>query len=150
MHVTKLHRKFAGFVLFRLIKKRSFNLLYVLDLFWERWQSTLFRTLCVCVCALGSDNGKELHQDWKQTSVHLLLIPHKSHETAKLFKIHKISVHTNIKENVQTPNTNFWRNSRSDITLIKNDNNNKARKAGICWYCGLSSDLSIPDFFVFL
>ena len=28
-----LHRKFARFVLFRLIKKRSFNLLYVLDLY---------------------------------------------------------------------------------------------------------------------
>ena len=38
-----LHRKFARFVLFRLIKKHSFNLLCVLDLFSERWQSTLFQ-----------------------------------------------------------------------------------------------------------
>ena len=36
-------RKFAHFVLFRLIKKRSFNLLCVLDLFSEHWQSTLFQ-----------------------------------------------------------------------------------------------------------
>ena len=37
-----LHRKFARFVLFRLIKKRSFNLLCVLDLFFsECWQSTV-------------------------------------------------------------------------------------------------------------
>ena len=40
-----LPRKFARFVLFRLIKKSSFNLLCVLDLFSERWQSTLFQTL---------------------------------------------------------------------------------------------------------
>ena len=31
------------FVLFRLIKKRSFNFLCFLDLFSERWQSTLFQ-----------------------------------------------------------------------------------------------------------
>ena len=30
-------------VLFRLIKKRSFQLLCLLDLFSERWQSTLFQ-----------------------------------------------------------------------------------------------------------
>ena len=38
-----LPRKVARFVLFRPIKKRSFNLLCVLDLFSERWQSTLFK-----------------------------------------------------------------------------------------------------------
>ena len=38
-----LHRKFASFVLFHLIKKRSFNLLCVWDLFSEHWQSTLFQ-----------------------------------------------------------------------------------------------------------
>ena len=39
-----LPRKFARFVLFRPIKKRSFNLLRVWHLFFsERWQSTLFR-----------------------------------------------------------------------------------------------------------
>ena len=38
-----LPRKFARSVLFRLIKKRSFNLLCVLDLFSERWQSILFQ-----------------------------------------------------------------------------------------------------------
>ena len=35
--------KCARFVLFRLIKERSFNLLCVLDLSSERWQSTLFQ-----------------------------------------------------------------------------------------------------------
>ena len=38
-----LPRKFACFVLFCLIKKRSFNLLCVLDIFSECWQSTLFQ-----------------------------------------------------------------------------------------------------------
>ena len=38
-----LYQKFARFVLFRLIEKCSFNLLCVLDLFSERWQSTLFQ-----------------------------------------------------------------------------------------------------------
>ena len=40
-----LPKKIARFVLFRLIKKHSFNLLCVLDLFSERWQSTLFQIL---------------------------------------------------------------------------------------------------------
>ena len=49
----KLPRKFSRFVLFRLIDKRSFNLSCILDLFAERWQSTLFQmflfffTLCM-------------------------------------------------------------------------------------------------------
>ena len=38
-----LPRKCAHFVLFHPIKKRSFNLSCVLDLFWEPWQSTLFQ-----------------------------------------------------------------------------------------------------------
>ena len=37
--------KFAHFVLFDPIKKHSFNLLCVWDLFPERWQSTLFQIL---------------------------------------------------------------------------------------------------------
>ena len=37
-----LPRKLARFVLFRPVKKRSCNFLCVLDLFSERWQSTLF------------------------------------------------------------------------------------------------------------
>ena len=36
-------QKYARFVLFRLIKKRSSNLVCVLILFSERWQSTLFQ-----------------------------------------------------------------------------------------------------------
>ena len=43
--------KFARFVLFRIIKKCSFNLLCVLDLFSERWQSTLFQ-MFFCCCFL--------------------------------------------------------------------------------------------------
>ena len=35
--------KICTFFLFSIIKKRSFNLLCVLDLFSERWQSTLFQ-----------------------------------------------------------------------------------------------------------
>ena len=45
-----LHRKFARFVLFRLIKKRSFNLLCVLDFFSERWQTTLFQIFFFYLC----------------------------------------------------------------------------------------------------
>ena len=40
-----LPRKFARFVLFRPIKRRSFNLLCALDLFSERWRSALFQML---------------------------------------------------------------------------------------------------------
>ena len=46
------------FVLFRLIKKRSFNLLCVLDLFSECWQSTLFQIFLVKY--LHEHNGYEL------------------------------------------------------------------------------------------
>ena len=53
------------------------------------------------VGALSPVNRKGLHQGRKQTSIHLLLIPHKSHETATFFKTHKISLdetkHTNSK-----------------------------------------------------
>ena len=41
MLFNKTEQDKARFVLFHLIKKRSFNLLCVLDLFSERWQSTL-------------------------------------------------------------------------------------------------------------
>ena len=46
------------------------------------------------VCALSLVKG--LYPGWKQTSIHLLLIPHKRHETANSFKMHKISFDTNI------------------------------------------------------
>ena len=52
-----------------------------------------------------SNNG--LHPGWKQMSIHLLFIPNKSRETAEYFKIHKMSVDTDIKQNIQTSNTNF-------------------------------------------
>ena len=48
--------------------------------------------------ALSPVNRKEFYQGQKQRSIHLvLLIPHKSHETAKFFKIHKISLDKNVK-----------------------------------------------------
>ena len=44
--------KLPRFLLFRPIKRRSFNLLCVLDLFFlERWQSTLFQNF-FCVCGI--------------------------------------------------------------------------------------------------
>ena len=46
------------------------------------------------VCALSLVKG--LYPGWKQTSIHLLLTPHKRHETANSFKMHKISFDTNI------------------------------------------------------
>ena len=49
-------------------------------------------------------------------------------------KIHKISLDTNIERSVQTSNTNFRRNIRSDITLVEKK---KAHKARTFWYCGL-------------
>ena len=48
--------------------------------------------------ALSPVNHKRLHQGWAQTSIHLLLlIPYKSHGTAKFFKVHIISLDTNTK-----------------------------------------------------
>ena len=47
----KDYRKFARFVLFRLIKKRSFNILCVLDIFFSgRWQSTLLKFFFLFSC----------------------------------------------------------------------------------------------------
>ena len=53
------------------------------------------------VGALSPVNHKGLYQGWKQTSIHLLLIPHKSHETTQFFKIHKF-VSTHKKNNQKT------------------------------------------------
>ena len=50
-------------------------------------------------------------------SSHLWRIPHKRQETTKLFKI-LICLDTNIKQNIQASNTNFRRNSQSDIIII--------------------------------
>ena len=41
------------------------------------------------------------YQGWKQTSIYLLVISHKSHQTGKFFKIHKISLDINIKHNIR-------------------------------------------------
>ena len=94
------------------------------------------------VGALSPVSHKGLHHGWKQMSIHLLPILHKGNETAKFFRIHKINLGTNIKQNTQTSNTNFRRNSRFDTTLLKKK---KAYKARICSYRGLSSDLLISD-----
>ena len=67
------------------------------------------------VGALSPDNHKGLNRGWNQTLIHLLPIPHKTHETAKFFKIHKICLETNIKQDIQTLNTNFRRSSWSNV-----------------------------------
>ena len=67
------------------------------------------RCLILLVGVLSPVNHNGLHQGWKQTSIHLLLIPHNSHQTPKFFKVHKISLITNIKQNIRAPNTNFQR-----------------------------------------
>ena len=41
----------------------------------------------------------------KQTFIHLLLIPQKSHQNAKCFKIHKTCIHTNAETNKQNQKT---------------------------------------------
>ena len=97
------------------------------------------------VGALSPVSHKGLHHGWKQMSIHLLPILHRGNETAKFFKIHKINLGTNMKQNTQTSNTNFRRNSRFDTTLLKK----KAYKARICSYRGLSSHLLISDLIVF-
>ena len=63
-------------------------------------------TICQSVGALSPVNHEGLYQGWKRTSLHLLLIAHKSHETAKFLKIHGMSLdtkfktkHTNMKHN---------------------------------------------------
>ena len=42
------------------------------------------------VGALSPVSHKGLYQGWKQTSVYLLVIPHKGHPTSKFFKITKL------------------------------------------------------------
>ena len=73
-----------------------------------RRQSVPFITLLTyqlvsqLVGALSPVSHKGLHQGSKQTLIHLLPVSHISHETAKFFKIHKISLDTNKKQNIQT------------------------------------------------
>ena len=74
---------------------------------------------------------KGLCQGWNQMSIHLLF-PHTSHENAKLFKIYKISLWTNIRQSMQTLNTHFLRNIRSGVTLaLKKKSHIKLGPAGI-------------------
>ena len=61
-------------------------------------------------------NLKGLHQGWKQKSIHLLVNLHKNHESTKFFKIHKISLDTNMKQNIQTSNTFFFRRGKRKHT----------------------------------
>ena len=60
------------------------------------------KRISLLVGAMSSVNHKRLHQGWKHTSDYLLLIPHKSQETAKIFKIHKISLDTNVYKKSET------------------------------------------------
>ena len=59
--------KFAHFVLFHLIKKHSFsfNLLCVLDLFSQRWESTLFQAFSGRFTLFKTDTESEYHQLFK-------------------------------------------------------------------------------------
>ena len=66
-----------------------------------------FYTTDELVGALSPVSHKGFHQGWKQTSIHLLIIPYKKHVTTKFFNIHKVSLDTNIKQSIQTLNTNF-------------------------------------------
>ena len=43
-------------------------------------------------------------------------------------KIHKISLDTNITQNIQTSNTNFRRNGRPDIFLVKKTTKQNKKK----------------------
>ena len=53
------------------------------------------------VGALSPVSHKGLHQRQKQMSIHILLTPHESNETAKFFKIHKNTLDMNIKHQTQ-------------------------------------------------
>ena len=86
---------------------------------------SIFRYDLVTWCFAPS-KPQRLHPGWKRKSIHHLVIPHKSHKSAKFFKHHKISLD---KQNIQTSKTNFRRNSGSDITLVE-----KAHKGRTCWY----------------
>ena len=68
----------------------------------------------------------------------------KSYETAKFFKIHKVSLDTNMKQNIQTSKTFFEEIVNHVSLLLKKKKKKKARKVRTCWYRGLSSDLLIP------
>ena len=85
-----------------------------------RAKTSLFLTLEVnyLVRTLSPVIHKGLYQGWKQISIHILLIPHKRHETAKFFKIHKTSFDTNLKQTYKHQ-TNFQRNSRSVSSMLK-------------------------------
>ena len=80
--------------------------------------------------ALSPVNHKGSQQGWKQTSIHLIAVPHKHHQTAKFCKIHKISLDTRIKQriHIHTANTTFWRNSPFDSTLPSIDSRFKSFK----------------------
>ena len=66
----------------------------------------------VSIGALSPVSHKRLCQGWKQTSVHLIPIRHKNHETAKFLKIHKIILDSNVKQkwNLRV-RLKFWGNN---------------------------------------
>ena len=53
------------------------------------------------VGALSQVNHNGLYQSWKQMSIHLPLILHTRHETAKFFRAKKINFNTNLKQTVK-------------------------------------------------
>ena len=58
------------------------------------------------------------HWGWNQTSIYLLLMQHKSHETAKFFKIHNISLDTNMKQNIKHQTKLLKKNPANHISPL--------------------------------
>ena len=112
--------------------------LFLVFIFVDDGAFSFFFVLTMLVISAWSPvNHKGLYQGWKQTSIHFLHIPYKSHQTHNSSKIHNISLDLNINQNIQIWKTNVRRNNRSVPPLFK-----KARKARTCLYHGFSSDLS--------
>ena len=80
-------------------------------------------TYLVVVLSPVNHKGLHEHQGWKHMSTYLLIILHKSYQTAKFFQIHELAS-TQIQNKkyiyTQASNTNFQRNGQSDINLVKN------------------------------
>ena len=74
------------------------------------------------VGVLSPVNHKGLHQGWKEMSIYLLVELHKSHQTTTFFKIHKLSLNTNIKQNAQTScsytSPSVWNNPPRSLLLL--------------------------------
>ena len=91
-------------------KSRPFNFYKPYANIYYYWHASLSAVAVISTDKFCPVNQKGLHLGQNQNSIHLLLIPHKSHVNKKIFKIHKITPDMNIKQNIQ--NTNFQRNDQ--------------------------------------